>query len=344
MFIDSVSNWISMLILMSITYRDHLAKSIMGLMNADDFVLVSDMLFGQIYQLGTDKYHYLKITGMLHVVAASGFNIGLITTLINIFTNRFGRYKSFFIWWFFITLYLVMTDLSISIIRAYLMMFLRKSGHILANKGYHNLILLATASLMILLYDRAFLENISFQLSIAASLGIMLFMPIFSSADAVVETAENSSLKSLISESFQTTLAAQLLTTPIIIFHFAELSLLSIIVNVTLAWITPILTLGGLLLYCVSFLNTFVSFVPILRMITLYVGMMSKLFIWSVSLFGRLEFLFLKDLQVSQGIIVLYLVVLGIVYYKLLKRHEKKRTKNSTPYFIQSDLGFLDHS
>lgn len=342
MIIDSVSSCIAVIIAQPNVLRNHLAEAIIGLMRSDDFALVSDMLFGQIYQLETDNYQYLKITGMLHVVAASGFNIGLITTLINIFASRFGRVKSFFIWWIFVTLYLLMTDLSISIIRAYLMMFLRKSGGVVMKKGYHNLILLATASLMILIYDHSFLESISFQLSVAASLGIMLFMPLFTNGQAVVETSENSSLKYLLTESFQTTVAAQLLTTPIIIFHFSEFSMLSVIVNVAIAWLTPVLTLCSLLIYLLSFLNIFIPIMSLLKLVGLYVGMISQLFLSVVTFFGQFKLFFFENIEFSQDFYIFYLVVLATVYYKLLKRHEKKRKKDSTPYSIKSDLGTLD--
>jgi ComEC/Rec2-related protein len=323
-------------------HRDTLIYSVMGYMGQSQYSLMTDMVFGQILDMGEQQHHNLKITGMLHVVAASGFNISLITIIANFFSRHFGRFKSFLIWVALVGGYFLLTDLSVSIVRAFLMMFIKKSGVLLGYRNYHNLYSLATASFVILLFDPLIMFSISFQLSVLATLGIILFMPLFGIINPAIENEALSSLWPIIKESFQTTLAAQVLTVPIILFHFSELSLLSFFSNTALLWLTPLITLGGVLYYFLSFLFLFLPLEPLIQILSFFLYLPATFFLRAIELFSQVEFLFLTDVNFSLKTLFFYLVIVLLIYYKLYKLNEKNKKKHTITYCLESDPGFFD--
>jgi len=322
--------------------RDTLIYSVMGYMSQPQYSLMTDMVFGQILDMGDQQHHDLKITGMLHVVAASGFNISLITIIANFFSRHFGRFKSFLIWLAIVGGYFLLTDLSVSIIRAFLMMFIKKSGVLLGYRNYHNLYSLATASFVILLFDPLIMFSVSFQLSVFATLGIILFMPLFGIINPAVENEALSSLWPIIKESFQTTVAAQVLTVPIILFHFSELSLLSFVSNTSLLWLTPLITLGGVVFYFLSFLFLFLPLEPLIQILSFYLYLPTALFLRSIKFFSQVDFLFLTDIDFGLKTFCLYLVIIILIYYKLHKVNEKNKKKNTAAYCLKSDISLVD--
>ncbi|NCO12615.1 ComEC/Rec2 family competence protein [Candidatus Pacearchaeota archaeon] len=322
--------------------KNALAESVIGYIPHSHQILVTDMLFGQVYKLDNDFYHKLKVTGMLHVVAASGFNISLVTIISNLFSRHFSRFKSFLIWFAFLGGYVLMTDLSISIIRAFLMMFIKKVGNDLGMRNYHNLYALAMASLALLLFDFQIIGKVSFQLSVMATLGIIIFMPLIGIDNPAIENASTASVGNLLTESFSTTVAAQLLTIPIILYHFSELSLISLISNVLLLWLTPMITYGGILIYFLAMFSALIPMGTILSFISLYLWLMTEIFIKSVGLLSKLEFLFFQGINFNQVHLVLYLFIIASLYYKLRKNYEKNKKAASCLYSLESDLSLSD--
>ena len=320
--------------------RDTLIDSLMGHMSSEGYSLMTDMVFGQILELGSSSNHNLKVTGMLHVVAASGFNISIMTIIANFFSRHFGRFKSFLIWLIIVGGYFLLTDLSLSIIRAFLMMLFKKGSQLIGFRNYHNLYSLAMASFVILLFDPMIMFSISFQLSVFATFGIILFMPLFGVAEPVLESASVTSLVSIIKESFQTTLAAQIFTIPIILYHFSELSLLSFFSNTFLLWLTPLITLGGVFFFVLATISTILPLEPLIKILTLYLYMPNSFFLKSVAFFSQFESFFLTDINFNRVKLILYLVLVLFIYYKLNKHSEKIKKKHSATFSLKfSSIG-----
>jgi ComEC/Rec2-related protein len=341
---NSVITWIKGLNVLLNDSKMALAETVMGYIPHTHQILITDMVFGQIFELDDEFHHKLKITGMLHVVAASGFNISLMTIISNVFSRHFGRFKSFLIWLVVAGGYVLMTDLSISIIRAFLMMFIKKAGNGLGLRNYHNLYALATASFILLLFNFQIIEKISFQLSVMATLGIITFMPLIGIDNPAIESTSASSIGKLVKEGFSTTVAAQLLTTPIILYHFSELSLISLVSNVLLLWLTPIITYGGILIYLLAVVSTLLPIVPILSFIALYLWLLAEIFIKSIGLLSKLDFLFFQDINFTRVHFILYLVIICLMYYKLRRKYEKNKKAAASLYSLKSDLDISHHT
>jgi competence protein ComEC len=94
-----------------------------------------------------------------------------------------------------------------------------------------------------LIYDVKYIESISFQLSFAATFGII----IFSQSDSKLESTRLKRFLSFLLVEFRTALSAQAFTVPIIFWYFREISLIAPISNILISFtIAPIMLLGGM--------------------------------------------------------------------------------------------------
>ena len=104
-----------------------------------------------------------------------------------------------------------------------------------------------------MLFHPVWAVDISFQLSALASLGMILF-----SRQPKVQYVPNEQGKSWrfavkqiwvwMQKELTTTLSAQVLTLPLILFTFGRISLISPLTNILIGWTIPIITVLGLLL------------------------------------------------------------------------------------------------
>ena len=195
-----------------------------------------------------------KNTGTSHVIAISGFNITIIAAL---FANFFGRIfnprKAAIAAALGIALYTILVGADAAVLRAALMgglsLFARQMG-----RRQHGLNTLAFIAAVMALHNPHVPWDVGFQLSFAATLGLVLYADPFAQAFIRFATrhmplATAQKLAGPIGEYFLFTIAAQLTTLPIMAYHFGRISLSAFITNpVILPVQAPIMTVGGLAL------------------------------------------------------------------------------------------------
>lgn len=321
---NSVMWWFLISRQMSLDIKEALINSVMGYFPLTYLDLMTAMVFGGGDTLPPDLNHHFKVTGTLHIMAVSGFNIAMVSGIVSVFTARFGRFQSFLVWTVAVSFYVLCTDLSASVLRAFLMAFVKKVGSTLVQKTYHNLQILTTAALLILLLKPAYLVSISFQLSIAATFGITLFMPVLGENDPAVEKVDGFSVWNVLSESFTTTLSAQIFTVPISLYYFSELSLLSLVSNVFLLWLTPIISIGGLAWMIFSWLFSLVPGAEILaKLVGLFLYVIIKVFTQLVGLFAQFNSLYLENITFGWQSLILSWFLCLVIYKFLFTRSEQ---------------------
>lgn len=174
-----------------------------------------------------DEY---SATGASHLLSVSGFHVGIVAMLVNILLWLLPSVRSghiiknataiIVIW-----LYALMTGLSPSVVRSAAMF----SGAQLAfasSRGYAGgNILLATASVMLLLAPN-YLYDISFQLSFAAVAGIFtLYKPLYNSVKSRFKVTN------AFWSVFMVGLAATLVTIPLVSYYFGRIPVIGILIN-----------------------------------------------------------------------------------------------------------------
>jgi len=256
-----------------------------------------------------------KETGTSHVIAISGFNI---TIIAGLFATFFGRLlnprKGAVAAVLGITIYTVLVGADAAVVRSAIMgglsLFARQVG-----RRQHGINTLAFTAALMSLQDAHVPWDVGFQLSFAATLGLVLYADPFQQAfiNSLTKYATRNTAQRIagpVGEYILFTLAAQLTTLPVMAYHFGRISLSAFITNpVILPVQAPIMTVGGLAL--------------ILGMIWLPLGKITAPLAWpfvlftirAVELFGKLRggVLILGDIGIL-WVILFYALLLGLTF------------------------------
>jgi competence protein ComEC len=173
-------------------------------------------------------------TGLTHIVAISGYNITLVITLM------FGLFSFIPLKWrvlltsLAIFVFVLLVGASAAVVRAGIMGILTLWALFAGRKSQVAFALLWSAVLMVILNPYTLLFDVGFQLSFASTLGLLLFEPMLKKWIPPWEKAL------VLHEAFILTLAAQIGTLPLILFHFGRFSVVAPLANVLVAPFLPL--------------------------------------------------------------------------------------------------------
>lgn len=213
--------------------------------------LLAGILLGLDQDLPRGLERAYQKTGTAHIIAISGFNMAVLAFLLMwVFNRLFNRYWAAGLSALLIGLYAVFVGGTPSVVRAAVMAVSAFGGHLIGRRQSGLNALAFTAALMCLV-NPYLPRDVSFQLSFAATLGLVLFAePLRQWAVRMLQKRlpEDKALKAAepISEYLLYTLAAQLVTLPLIAWHFGRISLTSLLANpLVLPAQPPLLVLSG---------------------------------------------------------------------------------------------------
>jgi len=242
--------------------------------------LLSGMLFGIKSTMPKDFYQALKTTGTLHIVVLSGYNISIILAAVFVlFVPLIGRRFSSLLAIVSIIGFIAFVGPNPPVVRAAIMGILSLVSLYFGRPKTAIYLLILTGAIMVA-FDKTMITSLSFQLSFAATLGIILFAS--QPSKKKTKSFKNILIQSL-KEELSVTLSAQVFTIPIILYSFGTLSLISPLANLAVVWTVPIITnlgliaslalviippLGKLLTWiCFSFLSCFIYLVKLASLI-----------------------------------------------------------------------------
>ena len=200
----------------------------------------------------SDKF---RQSGLSHIVAISGTHITLLSGMLFFLLLAVGlsRRQAFYAVLPLLVFYVLLAGVPPSAVRAGFMGFLvLLAFHVgRLNRLDHSLIL--SAAVMLLINPKLLVFDIGFQLSFAAVLGMIYLYPVI---DRFFERCHRDRSKAVkyISQMLALTLAAQVLTTPILFWHFRQISLVAPLANLFAVWIAPFIMGLGLLAAALSVL------------------------------------------------------------------------------------------
>jgi competence protein ComEC len=216
--------------------------------------LLAGILLGVETGISEPVQKAFRETGTTHIIAISGFNITIVAGLFaSLFSRFLNRYQAAAAAILGIVLYTLLVGADPAVVRAAVMgglgIFARQIG-----RRQHGLNAAALASLLMIIVNPNLLWDISFQLSLAATLGLILYAdPLaswfleLSSRFVALPLAER--IARPVSEYFLFTLAAQLTTLPVMLYHFRSFSISTFLANPAILPVQPpIMILGGLAL------------------------------------------------------------------------------------------------
>lgn len=239
--------------------RQAIFSRVEKLFSPPEAYLIAGILIGMDKQIPPEVDQAFVDTGTSHIIAISGFNISIIAVLlITLFTRLFGRRWGTISAIVGIGAYTLLAGADPPVVRAAVMGSLGALGVLLRRRNA-TLTLLFFAGMLMAFFNPNILYEPGFQLSFAATLGIISLVPLMEdrfrewlSRFLSDERAERA--LTLFSDLFIITFAAQITTLPIILAHFGKLSLITFLANPLILPLQPALLILSGLAVILSFL------------------------------------------------------------------------------------------
>jgi len=208
--------------------------------------LAKAIFLGMKRQILADDKEAFTRSGLSHLIAISGTHIVVLSALIVKLSSalRMARSPSLFINFIFLAIYPLFTGLSASALRAGLM------GSLVLLAFYEGRLIISiralvfSAALMLIFNPKLLREDLGFQLSFLAVLGIIYLYPIFCLIKRVYKkylTGTILKILNSVTDVLSITLACQIMTLPILLINFQQLSMVSPLANVLVIWTFPFL-------------------------------------------------------------------------------------------------------
>ncbi len=225
---------------------------------------INSILLGQKENLSQEEKDVFQRSGTSHIIAISGLHTGILCTIISFFIRGINKFYKLLILFIIMNFYMMMIGVSPSIIRAiYFVIILYLA--VFLDKKRDGISTLSLVGIFLVINNPYIIYNVSFQLSFLATLSIIYFY-------GYIKNILKINLISL-------TIAANILTIPVIYYNFKGISIISIISNIIV--------------------------VP-------FIGIIMYLSIISISLFNI-------NIGISKLIAKLTSIIVNIIYYLLEK-------------------------
>jgi competence protein ComEC len=289
-------------------FREKVSDMYFRYLPGDEASLMSAIILGEKSLMPLDLKYKLNDSGLRHVAAISGLHISLFIFLLFRFLSIFNlnEKKRYFILFLVLIFYLFLIGFPLSAIRASLMVGAVLIGRLLGRKSSRRIIF--TIAAIMLAFNPSLLGfHPGFQLSFGAVVGITYLGPII-----------DSFLKRIVKDYFwrnflAISLGVQLVTIPILAFHFSQFSLVSIFSNLAILSLIPLIIGLGIV-------SSLLGFLPLLgNLLFLITGIILRFFILIVDFFASFSFS-VVNVSLDGWVVILYYFILFLFWYFLRKR------------------------
>ncbi len=224
--------------------KDRAYAVIARLMPEPEASLLQGILLGIRSGIPRDLYEDYNDTGTSHIIVISGANIMIVAVLFSkSFGWLMGKQKAYWFTLAGISLYVLLVGADPVVVRAGIMGSLLVTATYLGRRATAY-VTLAAATMLLTLINPLTLWNIGFQLSVAATLSLILFTTPMEQALTRLcvlfvprERAER--IVRILGSILVVTLAAQVLTLPLVSYHFGRLSVIAPLTNLFILSIQP---------------------------------------------------------------------------------------------------------
>jgi competence protein ComEC len=228
--------------------------TLQALFPAPEADLLAGILLGRDQGLSAELQEAFRRTGTTHIIAISGFNIAILAGLFSgVFTRLLGRKWGALAAILGISAYTLFVGGDAAVTRAAIMGALGVMGGMFGRRQ-NGLNSLGLAMLVMAVVNPNIPWDIGFQLSASATLGLVLYaQPLeerFIQLAAQKMSEERAqTLVGPLSEFFLFTLAAQVMTLPIMVYHFGGVSWITLVANPLILPVQAlVMVLGGIAL------------------------------------------------------------------------------------------------
>jgi len=295
-------------------FKNKLRESIYQNLSPPQSSILGALILGDKKQISEELKQKLNVAGVRHITAVSGLHVAVLTSILMTLLIGLGfwRQQAFYFTIVFITIFIIMTGLQPSAIRAGIMGGLFLLAQYLGRMNASSRTIVFAAALMLAQNPLLLKLDVGFQLSFLAMMGIIYLLPIFQ--NFLKKIPNFLQLRSLLSM----TLSAQIFTIPILIYNFGYVSFVAPITNIL---IVPLLYWIMLFGFLFAFFG--IIFQPLGWIFSLPTWFLLTYILKIVDISSKLPFAF-KTLEVSWIWLVISYSILGLITWRLQENQKLK--------------------
>ncbi|MEN8097828.1 MAG: ComEC/Rec2 family competence protein [Chloroflexota bacterium] len=214
--------------------------------------LLNGILLGNDNSISEPLWNSFNITGASHVIAISGYNISIIIALLYSWIRRIApRNAAGTVTLAGIAAYAILVGGDATVVRAALMGGLIVVADMIGRSTFAPTSLFASA-MVITAINPLLTWDVGFQLSFAATFGLMvLSAPLQRTVVKLIPRLNNDGRRAwlwrMLVDLIVVTCAAQLFTVPLVAYYFGRVSLVSLLTNLLIMPVQPILMISGMI-------------------------------------------------------------------------------------------------
>ena len=319
-------------------FKAHASETINRILAEPYASLLNGILLGVETGIPEQLYESFNLTGTSHIIVISGSNIALIAGILLLLGQRvIGKRYAPPLAMAGIVVYTFLVGADAAVSRAAVMGII---WMLAVWSGRPGLALnsLFASGLVLTVINPLILWDVGFQLSFLATLGLILLVPplertFFNLLSRWLNGDRVGLAMALLSEMVIVTLAAQIITGPLILYHFGRLSLISLLTNLLILPVQPPIMIVGGLATLAGML-----WLPLGQVIGWLVWLPLAWSVWIVELTARLPYASLELGDFPAWLMVLLYLAIAAGTWSAQQPQEKQQ---ALPHFHLPEIGSL---
>lgn len=237
-----------------VSVKDWMADAIAVAVPEPESALLAGLLLGEKRGLGDKLTELFRRAGLVHIIVLSGYNIALIINTVRMLASMLlPRIGALFVSAIAALVFMLMTGASETAIRATFMALVVLMAQALHRPADGLRILGIVAATMAVWNPYLVLYDLSYQLSVTATFGLIVFSKKIQHYFAFLRSKP-------LSEIVATTLATQIAVLPLLIFSIGQVSIISLISNILILPVVPYAMLAGFVSALVASVSATLAF------------------------------------------------------------------------------------
>lgn len=220
------------------TLRGLIIERLSLLFDAPADAFAAGLLMGARATFPPEILAEFRITGLIHIVAISGFNMVLIMVAFERLLAFLPRRAGVLVTLIVMGLFVLLVGATGAVMRAYVMCSVRLVARLLHRPSTATRAFFLTVIFLIVLSPKI-LADIGFQLSVAATAALLFISP------RITEKLSWVPEKFALRSTLASTVSVEITTIPLIFLHFQTISFIAPLANILVVPIVPFLMLGS---------------------------------------------------------------------------------------------------
>jgi competence protein ComEC len=284
--------------------RDWFGNMVRQVVGEPEASLGLGYMLGQRRGLPDYLVEILKITGLTHIVVASGYNLTILVRFSRRLFTKVSRFAALFFALVLVVGFIMVAGVSPSMLRAGLVSMLSLLAWYYGRK-FHPINLLVLVAAITLLLSPSYIFDLGWLLSFGSFTGVKIYAPLLHAYFFGKKKKPNFFVQILFE-----TMSAQLLVLPILLYFFAQTSAVALAANMLVLPTIPIAMLAVFLTGV---------FVAILPTIGKFVGRLASLVLGYhlvvMHYLGSLEWAMVSVQLSGFGVLVSYVLLIALGIY-----------------------------